>query len=85
MKDFLKIKAKFANSEADTGSVEVQVVDISEKIDSLVKHLEINKKDFSSKRGLLMLLNKRRRFLKYVQRENDSTYKELISELGLRK
>jgi small subunit ribosomal protein S15 len=85
VKDFLKIKAKFAKGEADTGSAEVQVVDISEKISGLVKHLEINKKDFSSKRGLLMLLNKRRKFLKYVRRENDSTYKELISELGLRK
>lgn len=85
MKDFLKIKAKFAKNESDTGSVEVQVVDLSQKIEGLVNHLESNKKDFSSKRGLLKLINKRRRFLQYVQKENNSTYKELISELGLRK
>lgn len=85
MKDFGKIKAQFAKSASDTGSVEVQVVDLSARIDALIKHLDVNKKDVSSKRGLLKLVNKRRKFLKYIKNENDSAYKELISGLELRK
>lgn len=85
MRDYSKIKAKFLKCETDTGSIEVQVIDLSEKINSLVKHLEDNKNDLSSKRGLLKMVNKRRRFLDYIQKESDSKYKELISELGLRK
>lgn len=85
MNEYVKIKAKFAKSEADTGSIEIQVVDLTEKINNLVVHLGTNKKDLSSKRGLLKLVHKRKKFLDYVKKENDSTYKELISELGLRK
>ena len=85
MTKFDEIKIKFAKSKDDKGSIEVQVVDMTSKIENLVKHLDDNKKDFSSKRGLLNLVSKRRRFLKYLKKENETRYKEIISDLGLRK
>lgn len=75
----------FALSDNDTGSVEVQVAILTERIHSLTEHFKINKKDFQSRRGLLVLVNRRRRLLSYLKRESQERYQNLISRLGLRK
>ena len=85
MRNYLEIKAKYSKGELDTGSVQVQIVDISEQIDNLAKHLDSNKKDFSSKRGLIILVNKRRKFLEYIKGRDISCYRSIIEDLGLRK
>lgn len=85
MKNYLEIKAKYSKGELDTGSVQVQIVDISAQIDNLAKHLDSNKKDFSSKRGLIILVNKRRKFLEYIKGRDISCYRSIIEDLGLRK
>ena len=69
----------------DTGSPEVQVAILSERIRYLTEHFKIHKKDNHSRRGLLMMVNKRRKLLDYLKSKNFSTYKQLISDLGLRK
>lgn len=69
----------------DTGSVEVQIALITERIKNLTEHFKKNKHDFGSKRGLLVLVGQRRRFLNYIQRTNEAKYKELVERLGLRK
>ncbi len=84
-KDFEEIRSEFTTQANDTGSIQVQIVDLTKRIQNLVKHLDENKKDFSSKRGLLILVHKRRRFLKWIKSQDESIYKNLISELGLRK
>ena len=85
MRNYLEIKAKYSKGELDTGSVQVQIVDISEQIDNLAKHLDSNKKDFSSKRGLIILVNKRRKFLEYIKGRDILCYRSIIEDLGLRK
>ena len=76
---------KYKTSSDDTGSAHVQVALLSEKIDSLSNHFKSHKKDNHSRRGLLMMVNKRRKLLDYLKSKNFSTYKQLISDLGLRK
>ena len=72
-------------SKEDTGSTNVQVALLTKKIDSLSDHFKIHKKDNHSRRGLLMMVNKRRKLLDYLKSKDISSYKQLISNLGLRK
>ncbi|MDR0377048.1 MAG: 30S ribosomal protein S15 [Spirochaetaceae bacterium] len=76
---------KFGKNEKDTGTSEVQVALLTERIKQLTGHCKQFKKDKSSQRGLLILVGKRRRILKYLQRTNLEKYRSLIKELGLRK
>ena len=80
-----EIAAHFGAGEADTGSTKVQVALLTERINHLTEHLREHGKDHHSRRGLLMLVGKRRRFLDYLQREDLEGYRALIKELGLRK
>ncbi len=80
-----EVKNEFKRGEQDTGSVEVQVALLTARIKELTEHLKIHKKDHSSRRGLIMMVNKRRKLLSYLQKKDDARYKELISKLGLRK
>jgi len=80
-----QIVTKFGKSEKDTGATEVQIALLTERINQLNKHCDQFKKDKSSKRGLLILVGKRRRMLKYIQSNNLEGYRKLIKELGLRK
>jgi small subunit ribosomal protein S15 len=75
----------FAQHTGDTGSPEVQVALLSQKIDKLGEHLEENKKDNHSRRGLLKVIAKRRRILSYLQKLDEKRYKELIKKLNLKK
>lgn len=75
----------FRTNEKDTGSPEVQVALITEQINHLTEHLKIHKKDFTSRRGLLMMVGKRARLLKYLQHEDRVRYQTLIKKLGIRK
>lgn len=74
-----------ARSEGDTGSPEVQVAILSERISNLTEHFKIHGKDNHSRRGLLTLVNKRRSLLDYLKREDNARYAALIATLGLRK
>jgi small subunit ribosomal protein S15 len=80
-----EIVAKFGDGEADTGSTKVQVALLTERINHLTEHLREQKNDHHSRRGLLMLVGRRRRFLNYLQREDLEGYRALIRDLGLRK
>ena len=71
--------------DADTGSPEVQVAIFSERISQLTEHLRTHKKDHYSRRGLLTLVGRRRRFLNYLQKHDLEGYRALIKELGLRR
>jgi len=77
--------AEYATQEGDTGSPEVQVAILTERIINLTEHLKSHKKDFHSRRGLLMLVGQRRRLLDYVKRKKVSRYESLIQRLGLRR
>ena len=79
------LKEQFRLHESDTGSAEVQVALLTERIKELTEHMKIHKKDHSSRRGLLMLVNKRRRLLEYLNSEDNGRYKTLIQRLGLRR
>jgi small subunit ribosomal protein S15 len=74
----------FGRSENDTGSAEVQVALLTERINELTEHLRTHTKDHHSRRGLLMLVGKRRRLLRYLERSDVERYRSLVSELGLR-
>lgn len=76
---------KFARGTGDTGSPEVQIALLTERINDLQKHFEIHKKDHHSRRGLLMLVGQRRRLLDYLRGKSDARYRTVIGELGLRK
>ncbi|MCI7602012.1 MAG: 30S ribosomal protein S15 [Candidatus Onthovivens sp.] len=80
-----EIVKKFAKSEKDTGSVEVQVALITEKIKSLTAHLKANDKDNTARRGLFVLVGQRKSLLAYLERTDRDAYAKLIAELGLRK
>ena len=69
----------------DTGSPEVQVAILTERINQLTDHLRTHAKDFHSRRGLLMMVGKRRRLLQYLSREDHNRYRTLIDKLGLRR
>ena len=79
------IVARFGRAESDTGSTEVQVALLTARINDLTEHLREHRKDHHSRRGLLMLVGKRRRLLKYLQRADIDRYRSLIRELGLRR
>jgi len=74
-----------ARSEGDTGSPEVQVAILTERIQNLTGHFKTHAKDNHSRRGLLMMVNKRRALLDYLKREDETRYSALIAKLGLRK
>ena len=74
-----------AQSKGDTGSPEVQVAILTERISNLTEHFKTHAKDNHSRRGLLMLVNKRRSLLDYLKREDNARYAALIAKLGLRK
>jgi small subunit ribosomal protein S15 len=76
---------EYATGAADTGSPEVQVALISDRITSLTDHLKTHMKDFHSRRGLLMLVGRRRRLLDYLKRKDKMRYETLIGRLGLRR
>jgi len=76
---------KFAQKEGDTGSPEVQVAILTERIVNLTEHFKDHKKDNHSRRGLLKMVSLRRRLLDYVKRGDEARYKTLIQELGLRR
>ncbi len=77
--------SEFAQKDGDTGSPEIQVAILSERITNLTDHLKTHKKDFHSRRGLLMMVGQRRRLLDYVKRKDNGRYEELIKRLGLRR
>jgi small subunit ribosomal protein S15 len=80
-----EVIAQFATDQGDTGSPEVQVAVLSERITNLTEHLKEHKKDFASRRGLLMMVGQRRRLLDYLRRKEEGRYVALIERLGLRK
>jgi small subunit ribosomal protein S15 len=80
-----EITAQFGSSERDTGNTKVQIALLTERINHLTEHLREQKKDHHSRRGLLMLVGRRRRFLDYLRRTDLEGYRALIKELGLRK
>ena len=75
----------FGKNNTDTGSTEVQVALLTKKINELSEHFKIHKKDHHSRRGLLGMINNRRKLLKYLKGKNEKGYQELIKKLGLRK
>jgi small subunit ribosomal protein S15 len=80
-----EVVREFATREGDTGSPEVQVAILSERIKNLTEHLQKHKKDFHSRRGLLIMVGQRRRLLDYVKSKDRSRYEGLIQRLGLRR
>ena len=76
---------EFARSEGDTGSPEVQVAILTERINNLTEHFKRHHKDNHSRRGLLKLVSQRRKLLDYLKRKDESRYQELIERLGLRR
>ena len=80
-----QVVSEFAKSKKDTGSVEVQCAVMTKQIDNLTEHLKIHKKDFSSRRGLLILVGKRRRLLDYLKDHSAQRYEDLIKKLDIRK
>jgi len=79
------ILTDYATGANDTGSPEVQVALITERITTLTEHLKVHAKDFHSRRGLLMLVGRRRRLLDYLKRKDEARYTSLISRLSLRR
>ncbi|NOT52584.1 MAG: 30S ribosomal protein S15 [Chitinophagaceae bacterium] len=75
----------FTGSEKNTGSIEGQIALLTERISQISTHLQANKKDFSTHRGLMQLVGKRKRLLNYLQKTNLTGYRQLIEKLGLRK
>jgi small subunit ribosomal protein S15 len=80
-----ELVTKFGASDKDTGSAAVQVAILTERIVKLTEHLKIHKKDFGSRRGLLMMVGQRRHLLDYIKSRKEGDYKELIATLGLRR
>jgi small subunit ribosomal protein S15 len=80
-----KIIDKYATAKGDTGSPEVQVALLTNRIDRLIEHLKINKKDVHSRRGLLSMVSKRRRLLSYLMKKDEERYRRIVSDLGLSK
>ena len=85
MKTKQEIINEYGNSDTDTGSAEVQVALLSNRIDHLTEHLKTHKKDHHTRRGLLMLVGKRRRLLQYLQNQDVQRYRDIIEKLGLRR
>ncbi|AFX98276.1 Ribosomal protein S15 [Candidatus Endolissoclinum faulkneri L2] len=76
---------QYAQKEGDSGSPEVQVAILSERIPNLTEHIKIHKHDFHSRRGLMMMVGKRRRLLNYLKEKSNNRYLTLINALGLRR
>ena len=79
-----ELTAKFGKNAQDTGNSKVQVAILSERIKELTEHMKSHQKDFHTRRGLLMLVGKRRRLLSYIKKNDINEYRELIAELGIR-
>jgi len=80
-----EIVEKHRRHERDSGSPEVQIALLTDRIKTLTEHFKVHKKDHASRRGLLMLVGQRRRLLDYLKRTDEDKYRDLIKELGLRK
>lgn len=80
-----EVIAEFSQAKNDSGSVEVQCSIITQQVDNLTRHLESHRKDFSSRRGLLILVGKRRRLLNYLKASDSKRYEALIKKLEIRK
>jgi small subunit ribosomal protein S15 len=80
-----EVVKKYARHEGDTGSPEVQIALLTERIRQLTEHLKIHKHDQHSRRGLLKLVGQRRRHLRYISRKDPDTYRDLLKSLGLRR
>ncbi len=80
-----EIIGKFRANEKDTGSAEVQIALLSERITNLTEHFKTHKKDHHSRRGLLQMVNRRRRLLDYIKKKELERYKSIISALGIRR
>ncbi len=76
---------EYRRDEKDTGSSEVQIALLTERINELTEHLKVHKKDNHSRRGLLKMVGKRRNLLNYLAKKDENAYKELVKRLGLRK
>lgn len=77
--------AELRRWEQDTGSPEVQIALLTDRINSLSEHLKVHRKDLHSRRGLMLMVGQRRRLLRYLQREDPQRYREVVERLGLRK
>ena len=80
-----RIMTEYATQEGDTGSPEVQVAMLTKRIADLTEHLKVHKHDHHSRRGLLLLVGRRRRLLNYVQKKDIARYRTMIERLGLRR
>ncbi|ADI14740.1 30S ribosomal protein S15 [Truepera radiovictrix] len=80
-----ELVSEFGGSAQNTGSTEVQIALLTERINSLSEHLKVNRKDHHSRRGLLMMVGRRKRLLKYLEQRDFEGYKALIGRLGLRR
>ena len=76
---------EYAQKSGDTGSPEVQIAVLTEHIKNLTEHLKVHKKDFTSRRGLLMMVGQRSRLLRYLRQRNPSRYQSIVQRLGLRR
>ena len=83
--DKAAVRSEFQRHDRDTGSSEVQIATLTKKIQLLTQHLKANKKDRSSRYGLLRMVNNRRSLLDYLKREDEAKYKDIIAKLGLRR
>ena len=81
----LEIIKKYGRSEGDTGSPEVQVALLTERINALQEHFKVHKKDHHSRRGLLKMVGQRRGLLNYLSKQDIERYRALVKELGLRR
>lgn len=80
-----QILAEYATSEGDTGSPEAQVALLTKRIQDLTEHLKVHKKDHHSRRGLLLLVGRRKRLMRYLEKTDVNRYRELRDRLGLRR
>jgi small subunit ribosomal protein S15 len=83
--DKAELVKRFGKDEQDTGAAEVQIALLTSRINHLTEHLRVHRQDHHSRRGLLMLVGRRRRFLNYLQKKDLEGYRALIRELGLRR
>lgn len=81
----IEIIKKYGSNEKDSGKAEVQIALLTERINKLTSHFEVNKKDHASRRGLMMMVGKRRRLLEYLAKKDIERYRSIIKELNLRK
>ena len=80
-----ELTKEFGKKENDTGSSETQIAVLTERIRNITSHLKDNKKDHSGRRGLVILVSKRRRLLSYLRRDNINSYKKILEKLNIRK